>query len=95
VRRDTVQDKPIKRWPGSLLIGFFILVALFCAYQIYDALISDMVLAGRRQHRYWATRVGTPTAYWWIIGMYAAGLLFCLISAVVLALGLSRLWAKR
>jgi hypothetical protein len=81
-------DKPIKRWPGYLLIGFFVLVALFCASQLYDALVSDMVLAERRYNRFWSTREGAPTAYWWTVGLYAASLLLCMFFAAVLAINL-------
>jgi len=81
----------MKRWPGYVLIGFFAVVAIACAYQLYVGLLFDMVFAGPKRRARWTTRDEAPTLFLHGMIVYAASLLFSFFAVGVLARGLFRI----
>ena len=77
------------------MIGFFAVVAIACAYQLYVGLLFDMVFAGPKRRARWITRDEAPTLFLHGMIVYAASLVFSLLFSLftmgVLARGLFRI----
>lgn len=86
-----VESKPLKRWPGYLLIAFFAGVAVWCSSQLYYATVYDTIFAGPKRRARWITQAEAPDTFMHALIVNGLGLASCIFIILVLARGLARI----